>query len=100
MDKTLFLNTSQIKPAMDEMAMWIARAEIKKFRDMSSKAPIDEDDVAFMYLVGYAAASGNDGIEVKKAAMFVVHHFMRLGKDISERHMRVCDQDKIRFSFE
>ena len=85
---------------MEEVAMWIARAEIKKFRDVTSNAPIDEDDVAFMYLAGFAAASGNHGDEVKKAAMFAAHHFMRMGKEIAERHMRVCETDKIRLSFE
>ena len=38
---------------MEEIAMCIARAEIKKFEDVSSNAPIDEDDVAFMYLAGF-----------------------------------------------
>ena len=84
-----------------EIAMTFARHECTKFRDPSNKDPIDEDDVAFMYLVGYMAGKGHVDIpETKRAAVVVAHHFMHKGQYIAERHFRTPPQDVFRFSLE
>lgn len=83
-----------------EMAMTFARLECTKFRDHANKDPIDEDDVAFMYLVGYMAGKGHDVPETKKAAVDVAHHWMRKGVQVAERHFRTPPQDVFRFSLE
>lgn len=89
---------------MDECIMEIlslfARTESAKYRDLNCKDPIDEDDVAFMYLVGYMAGKGKEFSETKRLALGVAHHFMRRGIEIAERHKNVLPQDEFRISLE
>ena len=68
-----------------DIAMMFAKKECYKYRDHANNDPVDEDDVAFMYLVGYMAGKGHDVPESKAAAVQVAHHWMRKGHEIGER---------------
>ena len=60
--------------------MMFARIQVGRYKDEKCKDPIDDDDVAFMYLVGYAAGNGADFTQSKDISMRVCHHFMRKGQ--------------------
>ena len=80
--------------------MDFAREAIKQYRDPESTEAIDENDVAYMYIIGYMAGRGNDDWCVRQAALYTAHHFMDLGYNLASRHMRVSRQDAFRLTLE
>jgi hypothetical protein len=50
------------------LAMYLAKENVKPFKDSSNPLPIDEDDVAFMYLIGFITGLRDKNRDKEKAS--------------------------------
>ena len=67
--------------------------ETAKFRDPNCKDPIDEDDIAYMYMIGLAQGMRIGKKEepttesAKEFAISLAHHWMRKGYEMRNREL-------------
>jgi hypothetical protein len=76
---------------LHNLVMDVALADINKYRDPNNSDPIDEKDVAFMYLVGFVTGSRASRRRddppnpmppddyIKKCAMYIRHFYCQEG---------------------
>lgn len=62
-----------------DILLMLVRGECERYRLPDNNDPIDEDDIAFMYLAGYMRGKGKDFEESREAAKWVAFHFMDRG---------------------
>jgi len=96
---------------MEEFALDVALSDIQKYKDPNNTDPIDEKDVAFMYLVGFvtgAKARRRDPMPtepdfIKRCALYIRHFYCQEGYNdrCHELHGgRVLRSDQFRLSLE